>query len=180
MSSSSKATGCVRSGRTSRKTLGEPRLSPSLSLSLSLSPSPSLSRFLSLSLSTEQCPPWISLCWRGRLVLWQCSSSYRPTRLRGLSANRGDVAVSRTAVRARLGSCIHLGGRTPLLPHGARLGVTSAIRDARYVVEPAWMHLPSPVVGVEQVAVASRAGGRSPGPPLVGPWVTGRCPPAPL
>ena len=40
--------------------------------------------------------------WRGGLMLWQRSSSYLPIRLRGLSAKRGDAAVSCTVVRARL------------------------------------------------------------------------------
>ena len=89
------------------------------------------------------------LVWRERLMMWLRSLFCFPIRSRGLSANRGAIAGSWIVVRARMNSCIHLSQRALVPPNGARLEVTSATHDARYLAEPACMHLPSPVVGVE-------------------------------
>ena len=93
-SNSSEATGCIRSSRTSRTTLGEPH--PSLSLSLA---SP-------LSLYGAIAP--MDLWSPAKLIVSPGHSTWP-------SANRGDTAVPCTAVFSRLNSRIHLGGRA-LLP----------------------------------------------------------------
>ena len=51
------------------------------------------------------------------------------------STNRGGAVLSCTVVRARLYSCILLGGRTHQTFFGTGLGATSTIRGARQVTE---------------------------------------------